>query len=86
LDRSQRAWWIAFVSHSLATVEAVVAQGLAVKVVKASACPGTLCRLGEADGMPALPVAEIRLHHAPGLTRTGSLLVDHLVDALREPG
>jgi DNA-binding transcriptional LysR family regulator len=85
LDRDQRAWRIAFVSHSLATVEAVVAQGLAVTVVKARTCPGTLRRLGETDGMPSLPAVEIRLHRAPDLSHAGSLLVDHLVAALREP-
>jgi DNA-binding transcriptional LysR family regulator len=83
LDAAGRPWRLAFVSHSLAAVEAISAQGLAVTVVKASTFPPKLRRLSEADGMPILPAADIRLHRAPNLSRPASLLADHLGAALK---
>ncbi len=83
LDAAGRPWRLAFVSHSLAAVEAISAQGLAVTVVKASTFPSKLRRLTERDGMPILPVADIRLHRAPNLSRPASLLADHLGAALK---
>ena len=78
LDTAGRPWRFAFVSHSLATVEAIVAQGLGVTVMKAGTFPARLRPLGERDGMPPLPAADIRLHSAPGLSRAGRLLAEHL--------
>jgi DNA-binding transcriptional LysR family regulator len=83
LDEANRPWRLAFVSHSLAAVEAIAAQGLAVTVVKAGTFPSTLRRLTARDGMPPLPKAQICLHRAPKLSRAASLLADHLVSALR---
>jgi len=85
LDAANRPWRLAFVSHSLAAVEAIAAQGLAVTVVKSGTFPPTLRRMTARDGMPPLPRAEIRLHRAPNLARAASLLADHLVAALRPP-
>jgi DNA-binding transcriptional LysR family regulator len=85
LDAAKRPWRLAFVSHSLAAVEAIAAQGLAVSVVKAGTFPPRLRRLSEHDGMPPLPRAEIRLHRAANLSRAASLLADHLVAELRQP-
>jgi DNA-binding transcriptional LysR family regulator len=85
LDAAKRPWRLAFVSHSLAAVEAIAAQGLAVSVVKAGTFPPRLRRLSERDGMPPLPRAEIRLHRAANLSRAASLLADHLVAELRQP-
>jgi DNA-binding transcriptional LysR family regulator len=84
LDAANRSWRLAFVSHSLAAVEAIAAQGLAVTVVKAGTFPSTLRRLTARDGMPPLPRAQICLHRAPKLSRAASLLADHLVSALRQ--
>ena len=84
LDAANRSWRLAFVSHSLAAVEAIAAQGLAVTVVKAGTFPPTLRRLTARDGMPPLPKAQICLHRAPKLSRAASLLADHLVSALRQ--
>jgi DNA-binding transcriptional LysR family regulator len=84
LDAANRSWRLAFVSHSLAAVEAIAAQGLAVTVVKAGTFPPTLRRLAARDGMPPLPKAQICLHRAPKLSRAASLLADHLVSALRQ--
>jgi DNA-binding transcriptional LysR family regulator len=85
LDKANRPWRLAFVSHSLSAVEAIAAQGLAVTVVKSGTFPSKLRRLSERDGLPPLPRAEIRLHRAPKLSRAATLLADHLVASLAEP-
>jgi DNA-binding transcriptional LysR family regulator len=85
LDAAQRPWRLAFVSHSLAAVEAIAVQGLAVTVVKAGTFPPRLRRLSDRDGMPPLRCAEIRLHRATSLSRAASLLADHLVAELAKP-
>lgn len=85
LDRSGRRWRLAFVSHSQAAVEAIVAQGLAVTVVKRGLFPPALRRAAQGDGLPPLPVAEIRLHRAHRPTPAAALLADHLSAALRQP-
>ena len=78
LDGARRRWRLAFVSRSLAAVESIAAQGLAVTVVKAGTCPKGLRTLSEQDGMPPLPAAEIRLHRAPNLPKAAALLAEHL--------
>ena len=85
LDGAKRPWRLAFVSHSLAAVEAIAAQGLAVTVVKAGTFPPRLRRLSDRDGMPPLPSAEIKLHRAAELSRAASLLAEHLAAELRQP-
>jgi DNA-binding transcriptional LysR family regulator len=82
LDAAKRPWRLAFVSHSLAAVESIAAQGLAVTVVKAGTFPPTLRPLSGRDGMPRLPAADIRLHRAANLSRAGELLADHLRDSI----
>ena len=72
LDACGRAWRLAFVSRTLAAVEAIAAEGLAITVVKA----GT---------MPPLPAADIRLHRARHLPRPAALLADHLRRGISEP-
>jgi DNA-binding transcriptional LysR family regulator len=78
LDAARRPWRLAFVSHSLAAVEAVAAQGLAVTVVKAGTFPPKLRLLSDHEGMPRLPAADICLHRATNLSPAGALLADHL--------
>ncbi len=78
LDAARRPWRLAFVSHSLAAVEAVAAQGLAVTVVKAGTFPPSLRVLTDQDGLPKLPAADICLHRATDLSPAGALLADHL--------
>jgi DNA-binding transcriptional LysR family regulator len=78
LDAVRRPWRLAFVSHSLAAVEAVAAQGLAVTVVKAGTFPSRLRLLSDQDGLPGLPGADICLHRATNLSLAGGLLADHL--------
>jgi len=86
LDAARLRWRLAFVSHSLAAVEAIAAQGLAVTVVKSGTFPARLRALSAADGMPPLPEADIRLHRAANLPRAAALLADHLVAGLSEAG
>ena len=85
LDKANRSWRLAFVSHSLTAVEAIAAQGLAVTVVKSGTFPSKLRRLSERDGLPPLPRAEIRLHRAPKLPRAMALLADYLTASLADP-
>jgi DNA-binding transcriptional LysR family regulator len=85
LDTAGRPWRLAFVSHSLAAVESIAAQGLAVTVVKSGTFPPKLRALSERDGMPGLPAADICLHRAPNLSHAASLLADHLVLAMSQP-
>lgn len=84
LDGARRPWHLAFVSHSLAAVEQVVAQGLAVTVVKARTLAPKLRPLSDCDGMPPLPAADIRLHRAAKLSPAAKLLADHMRAAIRE--
>jgi DNA-binding transcriptional LysR family regulator len=77
LDKARRPWRLAFVSHSLAAVEAVAAQGLAVTVVKAGTFPASL-RVPSDQDLPKLPAADICLHRATDLSPAGALLADHL--------
>ncbi|MBC9879176.1 LysR family transcriptional regulator [Bradyrhizobium sp. INPA01-394B] len=85
LDRAGRPWRLAFVSRTLAAVESIAAQGFAVTVVKAGTLPPCLRALGARDGLPPLPVADIRLHRARGLSRPAALLADHLQLGISEP-
>ncbi|MBV8927199.1 MAG: LysR family transcriptional regulator [Bradyrhizobium sp.] len=78
LDAAKRRWRLAFVSHSLAAVESIAAQGLAVTVVKSGTFPSRLRPLSERDGLPGLPAADICLHRATNLSDAGVLLADHL--------
>ncbi len=84
LDGAARPWRMVYESGSLGAVEAAVAAGLAIGVGKAGTVAPGLRRLGPAEGLPALPVAEIALHRAQGrLTPAAAGLADFLAHALR---
>ncbi|WP_027517376.1 LysR substrate-binding domain-containing protein [Bradyrhizobium sp. WSM1417] len=85
LDAAGRPWRLAFVSRTLAAVEAIAAEGLAITVVKAGTLPPRLHVLSERDGLPPLPAADIRLHCARNLSRAGALLADYLRRGISEP-
>jgi DNA-binding transcriptional LysR family regulator len=85
LDGTHRRWRLAFVSHSLAAVESIADQGLAVTVVKSGTFPKKLRLLSEREGMPRLPAADICLHRAPNLSRAASLLAELLVGGIERP-
>jgi DNA-binding transcriptional LysR family regulator len=82
LDAAGKPWRLAFVSHSLAAVEAIVAQGLAITVVKAGTLPSKLRPLSDRTGMPRLPAANICLHRTANLSPAGTLLAHHLAVGL----
>jgi len=85
LDAAGHRWRLAFVSRTLAAVEAIAAQGLAITVVKAGTLPPRLRVLSECDGLPPLPAGDIRLHRARRLSRAAGLLADHLQLGISEP-
>jgi DNA-binding transcriptional LysR family regulator len=64
LDQTGRAWRMSYMSPSLAAVAEAVRAGLAISVFKRSLLPRDLRVLGEAEGLPKLPSAEIALHRA----------------------
>jgi DNA-binding transcriptional LysR family regulator len=78
LDHAGRRWRLAFVSHSLAAVEAIANQGLAITVVKSGTLPRSLTTFGREHGLPPLPLADIRLHCAPSLSPASDLLAHHI--------
>lgn len=82
LDGIGRKWRLAFVSHSLAAVEAMALQGLAITVVKAGTVPRSLRVFGTEEGLPALPRAEIRLHCLSSAAAPTRLLAQHLREHL----
>lgn len=83
LDAAARTWRLAYVSRSLAAVEAIVSQGLAVTVVKGSMLTPGLRVVGSGNLVPALPGVEIRLHRARTLTQPATLLVEQLARGLQ---
>jgi DNA-binding transcriptional LysR family regulator len=83
LDQAGKAWRLAYVSSSLAAVEAIVLQGLAVTVVKGSMLGPHLRALRSGPRLPRLPGAEIRLHQAAGIAQPAKLVVEHLAQGLR---
>jgi DNA-binding transcriptional LysR family regulator len=84
LDAAGRPWRLAYVSRTLAAVEAIAAEGLAITVVKAGTLPPRLRVLS--NGLPPLPAADIRLHRARRLSHPAALLADHLQRSFLEPG
>lgn len=83
LQRAGRPWRLAYVSLSLAAVEAIVAQGLAVTVVKGSMLAPGLRGIPPGGRLPRLPNAEIRLHRSATLGQGAALVVDQLAQRLR---
>lgn len=82
LDTANRPWRLAFISQSQAAVESIVAQGLAVTVVKSGIFPKRLRQLTSDDNMPSLPGADICLHKAANLSPAAMLLAEHFAEAL----
>lgn len=83
LDEARRPWRLAYVSPSLAAVEAIVERGLAVTVVKGSMLAPRLRTLPAGRLVPQLPNAEIRLHRSAALDEGAALAVDQLANRLR---
>lgn len=82
LNEAGRPWRLAYVSPSLAAVEAIVEQGLAVTVVKGSMLSPGLRAVPAGHHVPPLPGAEIRLHRSESLAPGAALAIEYLADRL----
>jgi DNA-binding transcriptional LysR family regulator len=83
LDERRRAWHCAYLSPSVAAVEAAVEAGLAVSVFKRSTVSPCLRILGAAEGFPALPEVAMTLIEPKGGAPGGArLLAELLVQSL----
>lgn len=85
LEAAGRRWRLVYVSHSSASVEAAAAAGFAVTVVKAGTRPPSLRAMGRRDRMPALPVAEIRLHRSTACPPAAEAFARYLGQTLHAP-
>jgi DNA-binding transcriptional LysR family regulator len=61
LDRIGRRYWIAYSSHSIAGLQAVVRSGYAVTTIAESALVPGMRELDESEGFPALPRIAVRV-------------------------
>ena len=62
LQQKNKAFWIAFVSPSIASILAAVQAGLAVAPIGRSSLNDGLRQLSPDEGFPLLPVSEVSLH------------------------
>jgi DNA-binding transcriptional LysR family regulator len=83
LNKAGLPWRLAYVSPSLSAVEAIVAQGLAITVVKGSMLAPGLRSIHSGRHLPPLPGAEIRLHRSETSPASATLVIDHLAHRLR---
>jgi DNA-binding transcriptional LysR family regulator len=65
MRESERTWHIVYTSPSLTGVRAAALAGFAITPLPASVVGAGLRILGEADGMPKLPVLEFALFEKP---------------------
>ena len=83
LDASDRKWRIAYSSPSQAALKAAVWAGLAVTVMAQSTVRKDFRVLGSDEGLPSLPLFEIRLYQARDeLTAPVAKLADTIVKSL----
>ncbi len=66
LNQRGRRYHIAYISPSLAGIQAAVSAGLAVTVLGRSILPPGVRPLTQAEGFPELPAATVTLRRAPG--------------------
>jgi len=86
LQGAERAYRVVSSSKSLLGLLAVAQAGLAVVGLVDSCVPPGLLRVGEAEGLPALPMLDLSLVSAPGDPgRAAGLLRDFLARELRHP-
>jgi DNA-binding transcriptional LysR family regulator len=84
LDLLQREYRIAYTSPSLAAIFAVVGAGLAVTAQLQSLLTPELRILGEAEGLPALPMTSIvLLRNARRQSPVSETLAEHIVEGFR---
>lgn len=75
-----RPWRIAYTSQSPTGIAIAIERGLAVSIVDDRTRPSHWRLLGEAEGLPPLPDADLEVHRAPTVSHPA---VDHLVDLLK---
>lgn len=81
LESAGRPWHIAYLSHSLAGVQAAVAAGLGVSLLPASARLDTHVELGAEDGFADAPPTELAIVGDP---RAVGAVEEDLLNALRQ--
>lgn len=81
LARMGRQWSLEYTTQSPTGLRVAVNQGKAVTVTDRRAMPENWRILGEADGFPALPPAELTVRQSPSFQHPAG---DTLIDLLRE--
>jgi DNA-binding transcriptional LysR family regulator len=85
LQAADRRYRVVSTTHSLLGLITVAQAGLAVVGLVESSLPAGLARLGEAEGLPALPVFDLSIVPGPGEpTPLAQLLHEYLVRDLRD--
>ncbi len=79
LQATDRAYRVVSTTHSLLGLTALAEAGLAVVGLVESCVPPGLVRLGEAEGLPSLPVLDLSLVPGPGEPKP---VAGHLLDFL----
>src|SRR5690606_10545646 len=83
LNLCERGWRIVYSSPKLSGLLAAVEAGVGITVVSEKTVPAGLRRLGDADGLPALPTVQVGVYYrADGLSSAGSHLVNHIISSL----
>lgn len=82
LDRAHKAWHLTYVSPSLAGTIAAVRAGLGITILPANMLPSGICAVRRSFKLPTLPDTEIALLKLEGLSKSGEVLADHLVNSL----
>ena len=86
LDSTGRKWDVAFASHSLLATQAAVRAGLGVGMISESALADDLQIVGEDEGLPIFPDANIALYRGTDATSSAvDSLADFLVAHFNEP-
>lgn len=87
LDELKRKWWLAFISPSLAGLQAALLAGLGVTVLAKSALPPGHRILGPEEGFPDLSATELALHYATsGPSKAAILLSEHITESIDAGG
>lgn len=84
LEKAGRRYRIAFSGSSIAAVLAVVKSGLCLTALARGSVPPGWRFIGEAEGLPALPMEEIALRLRPSPTQAARLLARYLMDEMAE--
>ncbi|CAD5110036.1 LysR family transcriptional regulator [Zestomonas carbonaria] len=84
LDAMEREYRIAYTSPSLAAIMAVVSAGLAVTAQLQSLIPSDMRIIGEAEGLPRMPMASIVLVRNPhSQSQVTETLAEHIAEGFR---